>query len=548
MSKEIYNDFFNHYGPRVHHAPIRSNETAKLCKGRVLDIGCGTGALSDFYKLQYTGVDISDVAIKMAKNIRREDANFIACKASELDQHLEAKFDTIVMAEFLEHIQDEDFNFSMIQKFCKPDTRIIISVPNGDRIPDKTHVREFTVPELRKKFKDLGKINFHNWEGFFARILMTIDLGEKNDDLLSLMMTVKNEEKGLEKAILSAINYVDNIVIAVDNNSTDQTLNIARRYADTVKQFDWEDSFAKARNLTQEGIKTKWVVMLDGHEYIESVGDLKNVLDKDLDGLSIKVVLENGFNFYFPRIVRNYIKWENDVHNNPKAKDCAVLPGFIIKHDRENLQSEQSTMMRNVQREIMINKIMGGKLKKDKKDIRARFYLAQHENYQRNFKSALKNYKTYLKYSKNKEERWLVYYEISTIYLTLGKHFKGLWYAMKAGEELPGRWENYYMLARAYAMAGWTVKAVENFTDSMTQNVKAHVYNPIKQDCAETWNLIGMCFFKGKFYRKSQIAFQRAAEIEKDDNKKNLMKLKAERMNKFVDYTPCGNDHMNLND
>jgi glycosyltransferase involved in cell wall biosynthesis len=68
--------------------------------------------------------------------------------------------------------------------------------------------------------------------------MMTCDLGEKNEDLLSLVMIAKDEEKGIENAILSCIEYVDNIVIAVDSRSTDKTLELANLYADTVKTFE----------------------------------------------------------------------------------------------------------------------------------------------------------------------------------------------------------------------------------------------------------------------------------------------------------------------
>ena len=521
MSKKIYDDFYKEHGPDVHLDPVRFEKIASLCKGKVLDIGCGTGTLADFYKLQYTGIDISSEAISMARNIRRKDADYICSEVNEIDKFVDAKFDTIVMAEFLEHLHENEFNFEMIQKFCKADTRIIISVPNGDRIPDPTHMRTFTVPELRKKFAKLGKIQFHNWAGFRGRIMMTIDLAEKNDELLSLMITAKNEEKGLENAILSCIDFVDNIVITVDRASKDNTLQIAKRYADTLKEYTWENSFCKARNFTQEGIKTKWVLMLDGHEYVKEGYNLKEALKLDCDGLSIKIELENKFSFYFPRIIRNYVQWENDLHNNPKAEKCVAIKDLIIVHDRDNLQSKKGIEERNKQRSEMVEKIFGKILKHDKKNIRALFYTAQHANYQKDFKKALKFYKCYLKYSKNKEERWLVCFEMTEIYIQLGKYWRAMWYAWKAEEEIQNRWETRYILASAYAAAGWTTKATEYFTTCFDLNEKKHVYNPLEQNLATIWETIGMCFFTAGNMAKANIAWNRAITIEKSHGEKN---------------------------
>ena len=56
--KETYNDFYKKHGAGVHLDTERFIEMAKLCKGRVLDIGCGTGDLADFYSNEYVGIDV----------------------------------------------------------------------------------------------------------------------------------------------------------------------------------------------------------------------------------------------------------------------------------------------------------------------------------------------------------------------------------------------------------------------------------------------------------------------------------------------------------
>jgi len=69
-------NFFSNSPLNIHDQPERHQTVEKLCRGVVLDIGCGTGSLSEYYKGEYIGFDISKVAIEKAKEGRRKDAKF----------------------------------------------------------------------------------------------------------------------------------------------------------------------------------------------------------------------------------------------------------------------------------------------------------------------------------------------------------------------------------------------------------------------------------------------------------------------------------------
>lgn len=524
MNKEEQNNFYRKYGPNVHSDPIRFDAIAKLCKGRVLDVGCGTGDLADYYQGKYIGVDISDVAIEMAKKIRRKNANFLVGDFTKHFDIYETNFDTIVLAEFLEHLEDDTIVFENIKKVSKTNARWIITVPNGDRVPDKDHKRQFTVPELRKKFKKFGKVKFHNYEGFRERILLTVDLGEKNDNLLSLVMIVKNEGKGLERAILSCIDFVDNIVISVDKNSVDNTLEIAKRYADVLKLYEWKDDFADARNFAQEGVKTKWVLRLDGHEYVKEYKDLEKFLKKDVDALITKIRLETGFSFWFPTIIRNYVKWVKPVHNYPKVKTFIKYKNFLIQHDRKTTQKKKYIEQRTEQRSKMIFEILTQKVKENKKDTRSLFYLAQQCHYERKFKLAIKYYKKYLKYSKNKQERWLAWYELANCCNQISKPKLAIKYFKKAEKELPNRWEISKRLGATYMMMGKYKEALFYLVDSFKINKTDFIFEPEPRNDAQTWFFISQCLFALKEYEKAKIALKRAEKVQGKDEFSKLPK------------------------
>lgn len=532
MTKKIYNDFYEKNGVGVHADPVRFREIAKLCQGKVLDIGCGTGDLADYYRGDYLGVDISDVAIKYAKESRHKDAMFSVSDFLQPAPDKEVTFDTFVVAEFLEHIENDEVVIQNIKKYASPNARIIISVPNGDRIPDENHLRTFIVPELRKKFAPLGRVKFHNHLGFEKRILMTVDLEEKNEDDLTLSMIVWNEKKGLEKAILSCIEFVDKIVISVDTKSNDGTLAIAERYADVVKRHEWKNDFATARNFVDEGITSKWILSLDGHEFIDSIPNLKEKLDQDVDGLMITIKMESGDTFINPRIYRRGLKWEHAIHNALPVKTTEKYTDFVIIHDRLGGQSTQSTRARMEQVKVTMKEELEKELKIPKYKTRALFYLARYYRQFHQWKKALKYYKKYLRQNGYIGEKWLCAYEAGVIACALGKPLKALKFFFMAEKLIPGRWENSKHIGLAYLSFEQHKKAAIYLVDSLKQNTGKFSFYPEEKNDGDTWDKIGLClFFLGKIYG-ARNAWERSIEIGTDPIQNELNKKRIEMLDR----------------
>jgi len=119
-----------------------------------LDIGCGTGLLSDMLnKLGFDtlGVDISKYSIEIAKK------HFLNVKFDVLNVEnllkLQKKFDLITLSHVLEHIKDDKTFLEMIKQLMKPASLLYIEVPWFDVEPLKSrpfwyrqtdHYREYT--------------------------------------------------------------------------------------------------------------------------------------------------------------------------------------------------------------------------------------------------------------------------------------------------------------------------------------------------------------------------------------------------------------------
>lgn len=510
--KQFYDDFFEKYPADVHNDPERFGAVVGLLSGRVLDVGCGTGTLADYYSGDYTGVDISSVAIKKAREVRRKGADFHCFDFLRTGFESSNKFDSIYLGEFLEHIEENGVLFARINKLLKPGGLIVCSVPNGENIPDESHCRTFTVPQIRQVFCEYGQVNFHNWSGFKNRILFSITYGFQEKHDLSLVMIVKNEAKGIEDAIISALPLVDYVIVSVDNSTTDETAKIAKNYADVVKHHDWHGDFSMARNFAQKEVISDWILFVDGHEYIEKSPPIDEILKSDHDGILVTIKMENGFSFMYPRIFRSRLKFRNAVHNEIDPKNLVRLPNFVIVHDRENRQNEESVKIRQIQRDEMIPRIMIDAIRKNKKDQRAYFNLANWYMTKERYKKAICIYKKCFKITKVSDEIYFLKAQIGMAQQLLGQNLRATWTFFDLESINPNRWETRRLLGGVFMARGEYLKALEYFVQALEPNKQVFLYNIFNFDLAELWDTMTFCFLQLQQIPQAKMAIAEAVK------------------------------------
>ena len=350
---------------------------------------------------------------------------------------------------------------------------------------------------------------------------------------LALVMIVKNEELGLERAILSVKDFCDEIVIAVDNESSDKTLEIAQKYATTLKRFDFHDDFSEARNFAHEGVKSDWIIFLDGHEFVAAAPDLKKHLSSNSEGLMCPIEMETGMIFANPRIYRNGVQFVGRIHERQGCRSTEPYPGFLIKHDRACGQSAEASAAREKQRDEQITRIIGGELKENKKNTRASFHLALHAQTKRDYKAAIGFWKLCLKYEKDLGERWYCFFNISVCHFSLGHPFRAFWYASKADNETPGRWEISKLKGMIYFYKNRLSAAPAYLIESFKDNSCVVSYLPWPRDDSGTWNMLGECFYRLGYLDKASSAFDRAAELAKDEKFKIFLGKRAHLMSEI---------------
>jgi SAM-dependent methyltransferase len=524
--KQFYDKFYNDNSVIVHNNPDRFGSVSSLLFGRVLDVACGTGDLSDYFLGYYVGVDFSGIAISRAREIKRKNATFKIADFAKDAFISDQKFDCAYLGEFLEHIEDDKIVFENLKDLLISGGRVVVTVPNGERVPDESHCRVFTVPQIRKEYSKYGKVTFHNWSGFKSRILFTIDLGVEPQNNLCLVMTVKDEEVGIENAIISALPYVDRVVVSVDTKSKDKTALIAECYADELKFHEWKDDFSKARNEAHENVKSKFILFLDGHEYIESVGNFRDLLFLPIDGILVTIKMENCTSFMYPRIYKNGLQFENAVHN---ALDCKIIkycPDFVIVHDRPNLQSKDSARAREVQRDQMIPQIMADTLAKNPTDQRALFNLANWYMTKSDYKMAAKTYKKCLKFTPSPDEKYFVQAQLGIAHQMQDHQIRAHWYFIGLELIIPNRWETKRLLGGIKIQAGHYESALEFLVYAIDPNKQRYLYQLFGHDLAEIWDLIACCFFETNQFARAIIAWTEASSHTQDKNRKNFIATK----------------------
>lgn len=102
---------------------------------------------------------------------------------------------------------------------------------------------------------------------------------------LSIGMIVKNEEAILEKCLQSLEplrKAVPSELIIADTGSTDRTIEIAEKYADTLFQIPWNGDFGAARNETLDRAQGEWFFYIDADEVLDAdCGELIHLLQSE---------------------------------------------------------------------------------------------------------------------------------------------------------------------------------------------------------------------------------------------------------------------------
>ncbi len=169
---------------------------------------------------------------------------------------------------------------------------------------------------------------------------------------ISCCMIVKNEEAFLDQCLKSVKDYVDEIVI-VDTGSTDQTVDIARKYTDKIYFHPWEGSFSKARNQAMSYATKDWIFVIDAdEEMLQSSGQkirqvVREAGDADIIYANVISIYSGGHKtarHNSERLFRNngVIHYEGIVHNRVVGGRSAKASQIELMHYGYNVDEKKA--------------------------------------------------------------------------------------------------------------------------------------------------------------------------------------------------------------
>jgi len=229
---------------------------------------------------------------------------------------------------------------------------------------------------------------------------------------LSAVIIAKDEEEIVENALKSVKDFDE--IIFVDTGSTDQTIEIAKKYTDKIFHFEWCDDFSAARNFAIEKATGDWIYSIDcDHELISDVEKVRDEakISEELGHKTVFVKTFSGTNDHHVAWREVFfkndpeVKWIGAVHENltPRATYKTALErrcGYSKNHFKDPL--------RNVR--ILENNPI---------TTRSKFYLGRENYERRNYDEAIKWMREYLK-----EGKWTP--EIGEAYLVVARCY---WYS-----------------------------------------------------------------------------------------------------------------------
>ena len=147
---------------------------------------------------------------------------------------------------------------------------------------------------------------------------------------ISVIINTKNSSLTIERT-LKSVTWADEIVI-VDMNSTDNTIEISKKYTDKVFQHEDVGFVEPARNFAISKATHDWIFILDADEEVSK--DLKNTI-KDLITKDVDIYDIPRKNIVFGKWIKNagwwpdyqrrlfrkgHVIWSDTIHTVPEIK------------------------------------------------------------------------------------------------------------------------------------------------------------------------------------------------------------------------------------
>lgn len=364
---------------------------------------------------------------------------------------------------------------------------------------------------------------------------------------ISLGMIVRNEGRTLERCLESVKDQVDEIVIGLAGQSTDDTAQIARKYTDKVFDIEWHDDFSEARNLVLSKCTGDYFLWLDGDDELIMDGG-HSLHELIVANPSMEAFYwgydysrdENGVNNCYlirERLIRLSPEWSwigkvHEVFSGPADHTRMIVENIIVRHDKP---PDKHPVDRNLS-------ILYAQLEEQEPnpDPRILSYLGSENATRGNVREAINHWQRFIQLSGWDEEKYQAQHKIADAWRALNELEKSR-QADFAAIRIRSDWPDaYFGLAETAYRAGAYTEAIEWTKSGSTKNQPRTflILNPRDYDY-DPLIIVGLAYTQLGDYESAIGNFIQAYAVKSEESLgKQIHVIQEEyRLHQIVDYS-----------
>lgn len=380
-SVQTWDKLWSHEGRETWRGEFLEQVYARIAQlmprgAKVIDIGGGVGLLGSKLKndceCDVEVWDHSEAALVHAvdaglgKRVVDLEAIDLGIRAHEFEGRV------FVSTETLEHLSDMARN-RIVASAAASGKPAFFSIPNNALGPDEEpqHTIKWTALDFLTYLRGFFGHNDARVECIGGYLLGVCGIPKKFT--MSLTLPVRDEGKDLERVLASFRSCSDEMVIGIDPRTTDDTFEVASRYAEKV--FYLEEllgppgeevpeggiHFAHARNQCMNRCTSDWVFMTEGHEHLMTGQDELLNLDRLPEAARVAFVLRTGNQqqWGFPWLCRNApdLRYKRSTHNvldYPEGTFVIQLARVKTLHTRDHVRERARKDQRKIQNRLTL--------------------------------------------------------------------------------------------------------------------------------------------------------------------------------------------------
>lgn len=322
---------------------------------------------------------------------------------------------------------------------------------------------------------------------------------------ISFVLMVKNESKHIEE-VLKSIAYIkekiSSEIVVLDTGSTDNTVEIAKKYTDKVYFHEWNNDFASMRNKSISYANGEWLFILDGDEILSNQDSLIDFFllkrDKEFNNLfvNIKNIIREEDNKYNIAVVRRLFrnsknfKYVGAIHEQPKYQEPHGFLDLTLIH-YGYLTTDPELMKRKFERN---SELLHKQVEKEPENV---YYLHQlfntygmNKDHDKALYYSEKAYEIAKKKNIDISKNMYIYSDLATALFNKRKYEEVETICKEAIKFKDGYIDFYYYLGKVQMLLGKNSEAISNY-ETYLRLVNNYNSNTIQRDITVTHYSIG---------------------------------------------------------